>query len=194
MLVRYTTIPSYIRAPTPVDHVCACRLQHLPYANGSRIVNPVPRTSIAGTEWLGIGLTCAAVYGATLMPQNAMTPMRAMPWMTMFARPARFVLPLSLQRRWHACDGVKVVQQEAMAELEPEPGHVPRLAGLWLCQHIDLMCNFLMSPNYYFLFQIKLLLKIPKFPTIQKNDKIILIHGFSSILKLNIFQGTHYKQ
>jgi hypothetical protein len=58
---------------------------------------------------------------------------QTMPWMTMFARPARFVLPLSLQRRWHACecDGVKVVQQEAMAELEPEPGHVPRLAGLY---------------------------------------------------------------
>jgi hypothetical protein len=68
MLVRYTTIPSYIRAPTPVDHVCAFRLQHLPYANGSRIVNPVPRTSIAGTEWLGIGLTRVAVHGATPMP------------------------------------------------------------------------------------------------------------------------------
>jgi hypothetical protein len=48
--------------------VCAFRLQHLPYANGSRIVNPVPRTSIAGTEWLGIGLTRVAVHGATPMP------------------------------------------------------------------------------------------------------------------------------
>ena len=44
------------------------------------------------------------------------------------------------------------------------------------------------------IFWIKLLLKLPKFLTIQKRDRQFSVVGFASMLKPNVFEGTHYKR
>jgi len=44
------------------------------------------------------------------------------------------------------------------------------------------------------IFLIKLLLNLPNILTIQNHDRQFLSFGFESMLKLNIFEGTHYKR
>jgi hypothetical protein len=44
------------------------------------------------------------------------------------------------------------------------------------------------------IFWIKLQLNLPKFLTIQKRDRQFSSVGFASMLKLNVFEGTHYKR
>ena len=44
------------------------------------------------------------------------------------------------------------------------------------------------------IFWIKLLLKLPKILTIQKPDRQFSVVGFTSMLKPNVFEGTHYKR
>ena len=43
-------------------------------------------------------------------------------------------------------------------------------------------------------FWIKLLLKLPKYLTIQKPDRHFSVVGFAGMLKPNVFEGTHYKK
>jgi len=44
------------------------------------------------------------------------------------------------------------------------------------------------------IFWIKLLLKMPKYLTIQKYDRQFSVVGFAGMLKPNVFEGTHYKR
>jgi hypothetical protein len=44
------------------------------------------------------------------------------------------------------------------------------------------------------IFWIKLRLNLPKIPTIQKPDRHFSVVGFASVLKPNVFEGTHYKR
>jgi hypothetical protein len=41
---------------------------------------------------------------------------------------------------------------------------------------------------------IKLLVKLAKFPTIQKRDRPFTSTGFASMLKPNVFDGSNYKR
>ena len=41
---------------------------------------------------------------------------------------------------------------------------------------------------------IKLLLKLPKFLTIQKRDRHFSVTSFAQMLKPNVFEGAHYKR
>ena len=41
---------------------------------------------------------------------------------------------------------------------------------------------------------IKLILKLPKFLTIQKSDRHFSLVDFAGMLKSNVFEGTHYKR
>jgi hypothetical protein len=44
------------------------------------------------------------------------------------------------------------------------------------------------------IFWIKLLVNLPKFPTIQKRDRPFTSTGFASMLKPNVFDGSNYKR
>jgi hypothetical protein len=44
------------------------------------------------------------------------------------------------------------------------------------------------------IFWIKLLVKLPKFPTFQKRDRPFTSTGFASMLKPNVFYGSNYKR
>ena len=48
--------------------------------------------------------------------------------------------------------------------------------------------------NMFIFFWIKLLLKLPKFLTIQKRDRHFSVTGFAQMLKPNTFEGAHYKR
>ena len=59
-------------------------------------------------------------------------------------------------------------------------------------KHIHDVTNMFILLSVF--FWIKLLLKLPNILTIQKRDKQFSVVGFASMLKPNIFEGTHYKR
>ena len=59
-------------------------------------------------------------------------------------------------------------------------------------KHIYDITNMIILLNVF--FYIKLLLKLPNILTIQQRDREFLVVGFVSMLKLNVFEGSHYKR
>ena len=58
-------------------------------------------------------------------------------------------------------------------------------------KHIYDVTNMIILFNVF--FWIKLLLKLPNILTIQKRDRQFSVVSFVSMLKPNVFEGTHYK-
>ena len=59
-------------------------------------------------------------------------------------------------------------------------------------KHIYNVTNMIILFNVF--LWIKLLLKLPNILTIQKRDRQFSVVGFVSMLKPNVFEGTHYKR
>jgi hypothetical protein len=57
----------------------------------------------------------------------------------------------------------------------------------------NLVMNFVTVMFLILIFWIKLLVKLAKFPTIQKRDRPFTSTGFASMPKPNVFDGSNYK-
>jgi hypothetical protein len=66
------------------------------------------------------------------------------------------------------------------------------LVTLKTYKHIHDVTNMFILLNVF--FWIKLLLKLPNILTIQKRDRQFSVVVFASMLKPNVFEGTHYKR